>query len=148
MELEIFLENHAAEILDEAHKKLHRANLKHYADSESDENFKRLEDLFYLMVESIRAKSLLPITEHSEKIAKKRFEAGFGFYEVHTAFNVLEESVWKKVVKIYHPADLGEALGIISTVLGAGKESLACTYISLSGKGKNCSMDIGELFKI
>lgn len=147
MDLEIFLENNAPELLDEAHKTLERANLKHYADSQNDENFKRLEDLYYLTIEAIRNKNLLPMKEHAENIAKKRFEAGFDFYEVHSAFNVLEETIWKKVIKVYHPANLGEALGMISTILGAGKEMLACAYISLAGKGKKCSMDVSEIFK-
>lgn len=147
MELEKFLEANSSEILNEAQSSLQRSQLKHYANSHSDENYKRLEDLFYFMIDAIRKKNLLPMTEHAEKIAKKRFESAFDFYEVHSAFNVLEEAVWKKVVNSFHPPDLGSALGMVSTVLGAGKETLACSFISLTSTGKNCSMDVSEMFK-
>jgi hypothetical protein len=86
------------------------------------------------------------MTGYAEKIAKERFDAGFDLHEVHTAFNVLEETIWKKVVENVEPSGLGKALGLISTVLGAGKESLALTYVSLASKSKTKTLNLSELF--
>jgi hypothetical protein len=84
--------------------------------------------------------------EYAEKIAQERFEAGFDLHEVHTAFNVLEETIWKMIIDNFEPSGLGKALGLVSTVVGAGKESLAITYVSLSGKNKTKTLNLSELF--
>jgi hypothetical protein len=72
---------------------------------------------------------------------------GFDLHEVHTAYNVLEEEIWKVILKDINPNEVGNALGLISTILGTGKETLALTYISLTGKSKPKSLDLSELFK-
>jgi len=84
---------------------------------------------------------------YSEKIAKERFESGFDLHEVHTAYNVLEESIWKTIIKEVDSADLAESLGLISTVLGTGKEALAIAYVSLASKQKVKSLNLTQLFK-
>jgi hypothetical protein len=45
------------------------------------------------------------------------------------------------------PASLPECLGLISTVLGTGKESLALAYVSLASKQKVKSLNLTQLFK-
>ena len=84
---------------------------------------------------------------YSEKIAKERYESGFNLHEVHTAYNVLEESIWKAVVKEVDSIELAESLGLIGTVLGTGKEALAIAYVSLASKQKVKSLNLTQLFK-
>lgn len=91
-------------------------------------------------------KRLLPIKEYAAQIAKERFDAGFDLHEVHTAFNTLEEELWNRVTKNIAPENLGEALGLISTVLGAGKEELALSYVTLASKTRTPTLNLTELF--
>ena len=84
---------------------------------------------------------------YSEKVAKERYESGFDLHEVHTAYNVIEEVMWKKIINEIESLQLAEALGLISTMLGTGKESLALAYVSLASKQKAKSLNLTQLFK-
>ncbi len=67
-------------------------------------------------------------------------------YEVHSAFNVLEQELWNRTIKNSRPEILGESLGYISTVLGAGKESLALAYVSLASKHRTETLNLEGMF--
>jgi hypothetical protein len=135
METADYLKNNRDEIIEDALGMLSQTRLKHYDMCDETENRMRLESLFSLAIECAETKSLVPIIQYSETIARERHTGGFDFHEVHSAYNVLEEASWQKIIKIVpDSAKLAEALGIISTVLGAGKEALASTYINLSVK--------------
>lgn len=146
MELNEFLNIHKSDILNEAAEALQRAQLKSYSVATSEQNKNRLEMLLNHTIVGVENKNLVGMTEYAEKIANERFKAGFDLHEVHTAFNVLEETIWKKIIENYEPSELGKALGLISTVLGSGKESLAITYVTLAGKGKTKTLNLSELF--
>jgi hypothetical protein len=135
------------EIIREAFDALLRSNLKHYSSSNANENWQRIEKLFDLTLNSINEKSLVEMIEYSEKIATERYNSGFDLHEVHTAYNVLEEVLWKVILENLDSKEIGNALGLVSTILGTGKETLALTYISLAGKTKPKSLDLSELFK-
>ena len=49
-------------------------------------------------------------------------------------------------MKNISPNELAESLGLISTVLGAGKDTLARTYVSLASKTKAPSLNLQSLF--
>lgn len=146
MQLSSLLEKNKTEIIKEAVDSLQRAHLKSYSRSDEEENKRKLEKLFGLTNQCVMNENLFPMTEYSEKIARERFESGFDLHEVHKAFNVLEETIWKKIISDIEPAELGKALGLVSTVLGAGKESLALTYVSLASKTKSKTLDLSALF--
>ncbi|NWG29314.1 MAG: hypothetical protein HXY48_12370 [Ignavibacteriaceae bacterium] len=147
MKLDEILINNQTDIINEAFYSLERSHLKHYDSSRADENWQRLAKLFDLTLNGVRTKSLVDIVNYSEKVAKERYESGFDLHEVHTAYNVLEESLWKIIVKEIEPSELPESLGLISTVLGTGKESLALAYVSLASKQKVKSLNLTQLFK-
>ena len=67
--------------------------------------------------------------------------------EVQTAFNVLEESMWRHVVAEVPTDELVESLGLLSTVLGVGKDVLARTYVSLASHEHVTSLDLRALFE-
>jgi hypothetical protein len=121
--------------------------LKSYDKASLETNRYRLKKLFELCVSSVSNKNLLGMIEYSDKIARERYESGFDLHELHTAYNVLEESIWKKILEDVDPAKLGEYLGLISTVLGAGKETLALTYVSLASKIKAKTLDLSGIFQ-
>lgn len=135
------------ELIKDAFNSLLRSNLKHYSSSDANENWQRIEKLFDLTLNCIKEKSLVEMIEYSEKIAKERFNSGFDLHEVHTAYNVLEEALWKEILKNIDSKEVGNALGLVSTILGTGKETLALTYISLTGKTKPNSLNLSELFR-
>jgi hypothetical protein len=143
---EILLDNQT-EIINDAFAALERSHLKHYTSSRADENWQRLAALFDLTLKAVKSKSLTEMVNYSEKIATERYESGFDLHEVHTAYNVLEEAIWNTIIKKGEPKDLAEYLGLVSTVLGTGKESLAVCYVSLAGKKKIKSLNLSELFK-
>ncbi len=146
MNLKELLISQSAEILESASQLLNCAHLKSYDKSSPAENKTRLLNLLTLTQQCVIEKKLLPMKEYAAQIAKERFHAGFGLHEVQTAFNALEEELWTRVTKQIAPEKLGEALGLISTVLGAGKEELALTYVSLASKTKTQTLNLTELF--
>jgi len=147
MKLHEILVNNQTDIINEAFSSLQRSHLKHYDTSRADENWQRLAKLFDLTLNGIKTKSLVEIVNYSEKVAKERFEAGFDLHEVHAAYNVLEEAFWKCIIKEVDSTELAESLGLISTVLGTGKESLALAYVSFASKQKVKSLNLTQLFK-
>ena len=146
MDLHELLKTQSSEILESAIQSLSCAHLRSYDKSSEGENKKRLLNLLTLTQQCVIDKKLLPMKEYAAQIAKERFDAGFDLHEVHTAFNALEEELWVRVTKQIAPANLGETLGLISTVLGAGKEELALTYVALASKTRTQTLDLKELF--
>lgn len=147
MDLLELLDADKAQILSEATVALERSRLKHYEEAGQQARFDRLEALYDLTVESLRSRDLTPIIAHSERVAEERFEAGFDISEVQTAYNVLEERIWKHVVAQMPPDALPEAIGLLSTVLGRGKDALARQYVSLASHQHMPSLDVGAMFK-
>ena len=146
MDLKELLRTQSGEILENALQSLNCAHLKSYSKSSPSENKKRLLNLLTLTQQCVVEKKLIPMKEYAAQIAKERFDAGFDLHEVHTAFNALEEELWNRVTKNISEESLGEALGLISTVLGAGKEELALTYVSLASKTRTQTRNLTELF--
>ena len=66
---------------------------------------------------------------------------------MQTAYNVLEEVVWKRIFWNLPPEQLAEALGLVSTSLGAAKDRLAQEYVSLASKTRAPSINLEELFR-
>lgn len=146
MELTQFLHERMDEILSEAESSLSRSHLTHY-EKEGPEHYRqKLKALYVLAVRAIAEKNLGPMLSHAETVARERYEAGFDLSEVQTAFNVLEEATWKCIMKNLPPVEFGEAIGMVSTVLGAGKDMLAKTYVTLASKTKAPSFDLRSMF--
>lgn len=106
----------------------------------------RLVELFDLVVSALKKRDLERVIRHCETVAEQRFDAGSGISEVQTAFNVLEEAMWRHVVDGVAPADLPRAVGILSTIMGVGKDALARRYVSLASQRHVPSLDFSRLF--
>jgi hypothetical protein len=98
------------------------------------------------LVGGVARRDLTSIVEYAQQLAEERFEAGYDLIEVQTAFNVLEEVAWIRVLDRLDAGDYAEALGLISTVLGAGKDALARRYVSLAANTHAPSLDLRALF--
>lgn len=146
MELSAFLESHQNDTIDAACKAMKRAHMHHYERDGADAMHDRIAMLYSLVAQCVKQKNLAPMTAHAEQIATERFTSGFDLWEVQTAFNVLEEAIWVRIFKHVPPAELAQALGLVSTVLGAGKDTLARKYVSLTSKTKAASLNLSSLF--
>jgi len=141
------LQVRADNIIDEALTAIRGAHLKHYEAAGLPETRQRLELLFGLTRECVQNKNLTPMIHHAERIANERFSAGYDLGEIQIAFNVLEEVIWKRVLAELDPAEFSRALGLVSTVLGAGKDALARTYVSLACGTRAPSLNLAALFE-
>jgi hypothetical protein len=147
MELIAVLNDARAEILDDASKAVLRSHLGRYKTVGAEELRSRLEALFDIVLGCLRSRNLDQVVKYAEYLGRDRFTSGFGIGEVQTAFNVLEESMWHHVVAGVPTHELVESLGLLSTVLGAGKDALARTYVSLASHEHVPSLDLRALFE-
>ena len=134
------------DVLAQAFAAMERSHVKNYEREGSEHTQQRLRALYVLTVRAVREKNLGPMIAHADTIARERFNAGYDIWEVQTAFNVLEEAVWALLIKEVPADGLGEALGLVSTVLGVGKDTLARRYVSLASKSKAPSLNLESLF--
>jgi hypothetical protein len=146
MELDVLLAENESSVLDEAYSVLERSHVAHYEAAGEGFTRDKLADLFALVVDAIRSKNLARIGEYSEEVAVERFGQGFDISEVQAAYNALEESMWRQVIAGVPADDLPEAIGLLSTVLGFGKDALARTYVSQACKRHVPSLDLKALF--
>jgi len=140
------LQDRQAEILETAFAAVKRSQLKNYEKAGDEHTHQRLKALYVLAVRAIKERNLGPMLAHAETIAHERFSAGYDLSEVQTAFNVLEETIWVNILRYLPANDYAEALGLVSTVLGAGKDSLARRYVSLASKTKSTSLNLQSIF--
>jgi hypothetical protein len=146
MNLIQLLQEQSNEITEAACEAMARSHAKSYEKAGIEHIHQRIRALYVLTVRAVKEKNLGPMVAHAETIARERFTAGYDLWEVQTAFNVLEESIWTRVLKELPPNDYGEALGMVSTVLGAGKDTLARRYVSLASKMKAPPLNLQSLF--
>jgi hypothetical protein len=146
-DLAALLAGDEASIVDEAVGSLERSNLAHYQEVGPQERRRRLQSLLDLVLTSLRERDLVPIHHYAEQVARERFAAGVDIQEVQTAFNVLEEVLWRRVVAAVPPEQLADDIGLVATVLGAGKDSLARTYVALATRHHVPSLDLTALFR-
>jgi hypothetical protein len=146
MELVTLLHESSDQILAAAGEAVERTHLKNYERAGKEQTHQRLKALFVLTTRAVKERNLGPMIAYAETIAQDRFAAGFDLSEVQTAFNVLEEAIWTRILKGMPPAEYGEALGLVATVLGAGKDALARTYVTLASKSRAGSLNLHSLF--
>ena len=140
------LENARTEILDEAYTALESLKSLHYEKAGEPFTRQKLADLYDLVVGAIRERELDGIEAYAETVARERFAAGFDISEVQAAFNSLERTTWHRLVADVPHSELARAVGLLSTVLGAGKDVLARTYGSLATEHHVPSLDLTALF--
>jgi hypothetical protein len=146
MDLIKLLESHTDKIITDAYNSVCKDKLKGYSKVGKEKTKAKLSDLFKKVLQCVKKKELIPMLSYTEKIAKERCASGYDLFEVQTAINSLEVAIWSIIFKEVKPEKLAEYLGLISTVLGAGKDNLARTYVSLATKSKAPSLNLQNLF--
>jgi hypothetical protein len=147
MDLSEFLTARAGEIVGQATTAMEARRLEHYERLGRVATAARMRALIEQVIEGARTRDLVPILHYAEEIGKQRYESGFEFVEVQSAFNLLEEAIWRAMLASYPQAELGEALGVVATVLGVAKDRLASTYLSLATETHVPSLDLSALFR-
>ncbi len=66
---------------------------------------------------------------------------------MQTAFNALEAAIWTRVFSALEPDQFAQTLGLVSTILGAGKDALAGKYVPLATDTHAPSLDLRALFE-
>jgi hypothetical protein len=142
-----FLREHRIEIVEEAEGALARLGARHYQSAGETEVHRRLEALFDQLSDSLDHRDLAPMVAYAESVAEERFNAGYDLSEVQAAFNALEESIWTRATATLEPGRLAQTLGLVSTILGCGKDALARKYVSLATRTHTPSLDLRALFR-
>jgi hypothetical protein len=146
MSLHEYLHAHADEIINGAVASMRKSHLRHYEAAGEEHIHQRIKALFTLTARGVKERNLGPMVAHAGTIAVERFNAGYDLWEVQTAFNVLEETLWQQILKGIPADQYAEALGLVSTVIGAGKDALARSYVSLASKSRAPSLNLESLF--
>ncbi|NUO83688.1 hypothetical protein HUU05_26735 [candidate division KSB1 bacterium] len=146
MNLVEILQAQSEAIITASFQGMQRVPLQHYEQGGAEQTRERLRALYQLVVQCVSQKNVAPIIAHAESIAAARFASGFDLYEVQTAFNVLEEATWNMLLKNLPPAEYAHALGLVGTVLGAGKDALARRYVEQASRIKAPSLNLQALF--
>jgi len=146
-ELTELLEAEADAIVDEAVDSLRRSHLRHYEAAGEVHSKETLQQLFDIVVDCVRSRRLGPVIGYFEQVAQRRYDGGYGLHEVQTAVNVLEEAIWRSVLERVSAGTRAEALTLISTVLGKGKDTLALRYVELATQRKLPPLDLSGYFK-
>ena len=108
----------------------------HYQLSSPEEHRRYVRDLFELVVQCVREGDAGPIIASCQQIATDRFEAGFDIVEIQGTLNVLEEVLWRHVADSLAGDQRIETLGLVNTILGAGRDALARTYVDRASRGR------------
>lgn len=146
MMLDSMLSNSRSQVLEEAYNSLRGSRGSHYEQAGEEFTMERLGELFDFVAAAIRTRDLAPLAAHAESVATERFNHGFTVSEVQTAFNSLEEAMWRRVIAATPPEELAEQIGLLSTVLGFGKDVMSRTFVSLASERHVPTLDLRALF--
>ena len=92
-----------------------------------------MEQLFELIQRCVHEGHCEPIIGPSQRMAADHFANGIEIAEVQAAFTVLENVLWRQLADALSGDDQRlETLRLINAILGAGRDALARTYVSLA----------------
>ena len=146
MSVDVVLSGAADEIVDEAYGELHPAAHPHYHALGEALTRGYLVELFDLVVQGVAAREAVHMVQHAERIAEERFHAGFDLSEVQAAFNALEQAMWRRVAAVEEPRELLASVGVLASILGAGKDALARVYVHLASYRHVAHLDVEALY--
>ena len=142
-----FLVDHRASILASADAEVVGRRLPHYQAAGAEEVTKRLAALFDVVVTAATENRLESALAHADRIGAERQQTGHDLSELQRAINALEEQLWRAVTEDAPTDAQGYALGVVSTILGAVKDRLACAYVSRAAAKPTHTLRIDELFR-
>lgn len=145
-ETSLFLVRERAAMIGAAEASLARTHGRHYEAAGATSARERLEALYDRLIEAVDTRDLGGVVAYAQQVARERYAAGYDLSEVQAAFNTLEEATWSRVLAELKPERVAEALGLVTTILGAAKDALAREYVSLATSRHAPSLDLSRLF--
>ena len=136
METSAVLASAGDRVVGQAVATLERCHQTDYQLSSPEERRRYVRDLFELVVRCVREGDAGPIIGSCQQIAADRFQAGFDIVEIVGTLNVLEEVLWRHVADSLAGDQRIETLGLVNTILGAGRHALAQTYVDRASRGR------------
>ena len=135
METSAVLASAGDRVVGEAVAALEGCHQTPYQVSSPEKRRHYVRDLFELVVQCVREGDAGPIIASCQQTAADRFEAGGDIAEIQETFNVLAEVLWRHVASTLAGDQRIETLRLVNTILGAGKDALARTYVDLARRG-------------
>lgn len=132
MSVDAVMASAGAEIVDEAYAELHPSIHPNYHALGEAFTRRYLGELFDQVLHGLVNREAVHLVQHAEEIAEERFHAGFDLAEVQAAFNAIEQAMWRRVVQLETSSELLVSVGMLSSILGAGKDALARVYVHLA----------------
>ncbi len=142
-----FLVAHRASILAAADAEVVGRRLPHYEAAGPEEITKRVAALFDVVVTAAAENHLDPALALADQIAADRQQTGHDLSELQRAINAVEEQVWHALIDGAPVDAQGYALGVVSTILGAIKDRLACAFVSRAAAKPTRTLRLDELFR-
>ena len=134
METSAVLASVQDQVVGEVVASLERRDQAHHDASSPEQRRHDVQHLFELVLRCVHEGCTESIITPSQQIAADRFAAGADLAEVQGTFNILEEVLWHHVAGTFVGDQRVEALGLVNAVLGAGKDTLARTYVALASR--------------
>jgi methylmalonyl-CoA decarboxylase len=134
VEMSAVLASAQGRVVGEAVAALERRDQAHRRAASAADRHRYVWDLFGVVVQCVRESGTEPIIASSRQVAADRFAAGFDIAEIQGEFSVLEEVLWRHVVDALEADQRIEAQRLVSTILGAGSDAVARTYVVLAGQ--------------
>lgn len=142
-----FLVDHRSSILESADAEVVGRHLPHYAAAGDEAVATRLAALYDVIVAAAAENHLESALAYADRIAAERQRSGHALSELQLAINALEEQLWHAVMQEAPVDEQGYALGMVSTILGAIKDRVACEYVSRAAGKPTHTLRIDELFR-
>ncbi len=133
-EMSALLADAQGRVVNEAVAALERRDQTHRRAASAADRRRYVGDLFGLVAACVRAGGTEPIIASSRQVAADRFAAGFDIAEIQGEFSVLEEVLWRHVGNALAADQRIEAHRLVSTILGAGRDAVARTYVVLASR--------------
>ncbi len=130
-------------LIEEAASSADQAHLCHYSANTIRE---RLDALLDQVLECLRTRTLAPISEYARAIARQRFESGCDLGEVQIAIRALELALWRHVFAVFPADEVALPLGLVTTILGTARDTLARAYVELAHAAHAPALDVDSLF--
>ncbi len=96
------------------------------------ERHQDMEHLFDLIQRCVHEGHCEPIIGPTQQMAADRFAVGIEIAEIQAAFTVLEDVLWRNLADAVSGDQRPGTLRLVSVILGAGRDALARTYVSLA----------------
>ncbi len=96
------------------------------------ERHQDMQHLFELIQRCVHEGHCEPIIGPSQQMAADGFAAGIEIAEIQAAFTVLEDVLWRHLADAISGDQRLETVRLVNVILGAGRDALARTYVSLA----------------